>query len=355
MTTPAYYNTDVLLDAIKTMPKATSFLTKRYFPEAETAEFITKKVLIEFKDGNREVAPFVVPHIGGVAVDREGYKTKEFEPANIELKKILKVEELTDKGFGEALYHQEKPEVREQKLLAEDLVDLDDRITRRQEQMAGELFETSKLEMTYNMGGNKTQTNEIRFYDEGSNPNAYSIETKWNQAGADIITDLFNMCTALQEGGVNAVDVIFTPKAMKAARNNEKFIKLLDTKNYQLGFIAPDELGEGARKLGEVNADGFVLNVIMYNEKYKNAAGNLVPYITDGKVIVTAPNIGQTVYGAVTQKEYADGLTHTYAGRRVPKIVPDIQTDKTEVKLTSKPLLAPKVAHGWIVAEAVSA
>ena len=163
------------------------------------------------------------------------------------------------------------------------------------------------------------------------------------------------MCTALQAGGVNAVDVIFTPKAMKAARNNEKFIKLLDTKNYQLGFIAPEELGEGARKLGEINADGFVLNVIMYNEKYVNDEGNLVPYITDGKVIVTAPNVGQTVYGAVTQKEYADGKTHTYSGRRVPKILPDVENDKTDVKLTSKPLLAPKVAHGWIVAEAVAA
>ena len=355
MTTPAYYNTDVLLDAIKTMPKATSFITNRYFPEAETAEFITNKVLVEIENGNRRLAPFVVPHIGGVAVDREGYKTKEFEPANIEVKKILKVEELTHKGFGEALYHQEKPEVREQKLLLKDYSDLDDRITRRQELMGCELFETSKLEMNYNIGGDKTDTKELRFYDGDSNPNAYSIETKWNQAGADIISDLFEMCTVLQENGVNAVDVLFTPKVMKAARNNEKFIKLLDNKNYQLGFIAPNELGNGARKLGEINADGFLLNVIMYNEKYMNEDGILVPYLTDGKVIVTAPNVGQTVYGAVTQMEESDRQTHTYAGRRVPKIITDVNTDKKELKLTAKPLLVPKFVCGWITAEAVSA
>ncbi len=349
-----YYNTDVLLESLKEAPKASSFLTRRYFPETELSEFATGDVLVEYKDGNAKAAPFVVPCMGGVAIDKEGYKTTRFTPANIEIKKILKVEDLNQKGFGEALLTNLTPEEREQRLLAEDLADLDDRTTRRIETMAASVLLNSKIEMSYISPDGKTaEQREIRYYDEVSNPNTATISTKWDQNGADPITDLFNICTSLTKYGIIPEDVIITPKVMKAFRKNSDLMKLFDNRNYEIGKIDPKEF-EGATLVGKLNADGFILNVIMYNDGY-DLNGTMTPYITDGYIVVTSPAIGQTVYGAVTQKEEFDRQTHTYAGRRVPKVVTDVAGDKSEVKMTSKPLLAPaKQAHAWISAQAVA-
>ena len=349
-----YYNTDVMLEAIKTGVQATSFLTKRYFPESARSEFITKDVLIEYKNGNQKAAPFVVPHVGGVPVERKGYTTKRYEPANIEPSKVLKIEDLEEKGFGEAIYANETPEDREQLLLAEDLVELDEMITRRQEIMAASVMLNNKIEMTYKLPDGTTDTKEIRYYDELANPFAYSITTKWDQNGATIIDDIFAMCEMATEKGVDPQDLIVTPAAMAAIRNDAKVLALLDNKRYNLGEINPVDLGDGAKLLGTLNADGFVLNLIQYNAKYEADNGTMTPFIPDGYVIVAAPASGQTVYGAVSQKEQADGKTHTYAGRRVPKYTVDIEGDQSKIKLSSKPLLAPQKLGGWISACAVT-
>lgn len=348
-----YYNTDVMLEAIKTGVQATSFLTKRYFPETQRSEFISKDVLIEYKDGNQTAAPFVVPHIGGVPVERKGYKSKRYEPANIEVYKTLKVEDLEEKGFGEAIYANETPEVREQLLLAEDLVELDEMVTRRQEIMAASVMLNNKIEMTYKLPGGATETKEIRYYDDDSNPQAFAPDVEWDQSGATIIDDIFAMCQMASEKGINPTDLIVTPSVMAAIRKDENLIKLLDTKNYQAGEIKTSDLGDGAKMLGTLNADGYVLNLISYNAKYDNA-GTMTAYIPDGYVIVAAPATGQTAYGSVTQKEQADGKTHTYAGRRVPKVTVDFESDKSKIKLSAKPLLAPQKVGGWISAQAIT-
>ena len=353
--TVAYHNTDVLLDSLKTAKKATSFLTKRYFPEGATAEFITKDVLIEFKNGNKKAAPFVVPHIGGVAVTRKGYTSKRFEPANIEVFKTLRVDELQEKGFGEALYSKDAPEVREQKLLAEDLLELDEMAIRRQEVMAAEVLSSSKIVMSYKTGENgKDETREIRYYEEQANPYAFSVETEWDEVGATIIDDLFSMCQLMSTKGVKPEDLLVTPKVMSAFRKNTELMKLLDTKNYAIGNIAPEDIGDGAALLGKLNVDGYLLNLISYNEHYENESGVSVPFLADGTIILTAPAVGQTVYGAVTQKEESDKQTHTYQGRRVPKVTTDVEGDKSKVKLTTKPLLAPKKIGGWISAVVIT-
>ena len=79
-----FTNTLTLLAAIEEVPKEATFLRDRYFPtNASTDIFATDEVLVEYKDGDKKLAPFVSPRKNGVSVFREGYEIHKFEPANI--------------------------------------------------------------------------------------------------------------------------------------------------------------------------------------------------------------------------------------------------------------------------------
>lgn len=353
MTYPLY-NTDVLIGAFKSGKLATSFLRDRYFPKTETSQFITNEVLIEYKDGNRKCAPFVVPHIGGVAVERKGYSAKRYEPANIEPKKTLTIDDLSKKDFGESILSGDTPALREQKLVSADLLDLDDMITRREEVMAADVLLNNKCTMIYKTGDNsKPETREVRYYAEGTNPYVYAPAIEWDEAGAKIIDDIFAICQLMSQKGIKAVDLIVTPSVMSAIRSDAELIKLLDTRNYNAGAIDPQELPGGAVLLGKLNVDGYLLNLISYNEFYTNDSGVTTAYIPDGYIVVASPAAGQRVYGAVTQMESDDQL-HTYANDRVPKLLPDRNKDMREIKTTAKPLLAPKQLGAWYSAKVIT-
>ena len=66
---------------------------------------------------------------------------------------------------------------------------------------------------------------------------------------------------------------------------------------------------------------------------------------------LTAPAAGRTLYGAVSQVEQADGLFHTYTGKRVPKYLSNAEGNSRSLTLTSCPLLIPNNKNPFIVAK----
>ncbi len=87
----------------------------------------------------------------------------------------------------------------------------------------------------------------------------------------------------------------------------------------------------------------------MSDGTYQDSDGGDVPYIPEGAAIVTAPNCGKGLYGAVTQME-ADGELYTYAGTRVPLYTFTQRPPVRETTLTARPLFVPKQASPWSVA-----
>lgn len=69
----------------------------------------------------------------------------------------------------------------------------------------------------------------------------------------------------------------------------------------------------------------------------------------NGSVIVTAPDCGRGLYGAVTQKEM-DSQWHSYAGMRVPNHISTIVPPADETILSCRPLFVPKTMTPWISA-----
>ena len=347
-----YYGTEVMLEGVKVIAKATTFLRDRYFPQAQYSKFLTNEVIIEEEREEAGIAPFVVPYIGGVPVAREGYTIKKYEPANIEPKIPMTIGDLEKKGFEEDAFNQLTPQQRAAELLAKDFKKLDKMIARTEELMAAKIMLDNAIDIEAKTGkDSKPKQYRMQFY-EGTNPNTYAITKKWGTTGSDWKQDITNMCLEGQKNGVIFEDLIVTPSVYKQMLADDTYLKMLDNRNFNIGNINPTGINQetGAVFLGKLIVYGFTLNLISYNQAYKD--GTVKQYIPDGTIILAVPGAGQRVYGAVTQME--NGEFKTYAGDRVPQEFHRDEAATKELKMTAKPFLAPRIFNGFMSAQAVT-
>ena len=341
-----YTDTAVLLAAYKQQKAPNTFLQSRYFPDGQV--FATAQVLVEYKDGNQKLAPFVSPEVGGKAVRRDGYVANAYKPAFIAPKRALTIDNLTQKGFGEALYGELTPAERALKITADDLTEMDELIVRRHEQMCAQVLQENALTMNHYGDDNTLVDTKVIEYFTEENQAVYTPNANWDAAGADIIGDIAAIALELAKRGLPAVDVILGTEAADAFLNNEKVIKLLDTRNLNIGVVDPTEGFPEAVFLGQINCKGYKLNFIQYAATYEAEDGTIKPYIDPKVAIVTAPACGVTNYGAITQINYGEDNFTTHAEKRVPLYA--IKDQVREVALRTAPLVQPKHKNAFIKA-----
>ena len=71
------HETYKLINTIKKMYPVLTFLKDRYFPDGKV--YYAGKALVETKKKGRKAAPFVVPVVGGIVVESEGYRAYELD------------------------------------------------------------------------------------------------------------------------------------------------------------------------------------------------------------------------------------------------------------------------------------
>lgn len=350
-----FLTTTLLLDAVEQIPPLKTFLRDRYFPTGAGDIFSTQSVLVEYKDGSNTVAPFVVPRKGGVNVTRQGFEVKEFKPANIAPRRVLTLDDLEKRGFGEALYPKLTPRQRALAITTKDMQELSDMITRREEQMCAEVMQNNSLNMTY-IADDKDAGEEVtlKFYSELKNPAEYTPSANWTTESTTILGDIGAMTSLLATRGLGATDLIVGTDVAEILINNTTIKDLLNNRRYELGSVAPIELPSGASRLMVLNHNGRVYNVFCYEGEYTDfATGETKPFIDPKNVILTAPGAGRTAYGAVTQMEYPGTEFETHTGTRIPKYDVDQKDNMRMVTVTSKPLVMPKAKNPFIVAKVV--
>ena len=65
------YSTTRMLMAVKKLYPVFTWFKNRYFPTQDSDIFPTSKVLIETAKGGKKMAPFVLPIVGGMVMERE--------------------------------------------------------------------------------------------------------------------------------------------------------------------------------------------------------------------------------------------------------------------------------------------
>lgn len=357
------YDTFYMLAAVRELKPEHTFFKRRYFPTNETLDvFGTSKVLADYKGKSMKGAPFVLPRVGSVSIGREGFSTFELEPANISLSMPLTLDHLTKRGFGESLMSGLTPEDRAKQFLIGDLEELEARIARTEEWMAIQTMLDNGCVMKH-----QTETEGVyedipaKFYDGESNPSLYTPAKAWEHSTIDengnIVPgnwykDICNMVKELTGRGLPARDLLLASDVGAWLMEDAWIIKMLDIRRAEMGRIAPTELTEYVTEIGVFNFMGRNLSMIVSDGSFVDAEGNDVPYMPAGSVIVTAPDCGKGLYGAVTQLE-SDGEFHTHAGTRVPQHIFTIKPPTKETQLTSRPLLVPKRANPWMAAKSV--
>ena len=346
-----FFDTHNLLMAVEQLTPPTTFLRDRYFPTNAASDiFATTDVLVEYKDGSKRVAPFVAPRKGGVTILRNGYEVQRFEPPCVAPRRMLTIDDLNKRGFGEALLSTLTPEQRQRALILKDAQELSDMISRREEAMAAEVMQTNGCVMKHIADDvDVADTKHINFAN-GDSSWQYSPTGNWAKDYAGVTADLGVMARLLTKRGLAATELVVGADAADAILANAEIQKLLDIKNYEAGRIDPKTLPHGATHIATLNVKGRIIDVICYDEEYTEGSETKA-YIDSKTVILTAPGAGRTLYGAVNQVEQADGLFHTYTGKRVPKYLSNAEGNTRSLTLTSCPLLIPNNKNPFIVAK----
>lgn len=349
------FSTYTMRAVIETIVPEAFFFKDRYFPTEANDIFKSDKVLVEYRKGSRKMAAFVTPRIGAIPVERRGFEVHEYEPAYTGLSHPLTADDLAKRNFGEALYSNSTPAERAIRLQKEDFIDLDLRISRREEWMAVQTMMNNACEMQeYYENGTKGDIRYVQFFEGESSEHAYITANKWNSDNADIIGDVKAMCDLLAQRGLNAADLIIGADVSNVFYSNPTILKLLDA-NLKVNFGGIDEklVYPGVSTLGVLNFRGYILRVWVVNNTYENEDGKNVSYFPADGAMVTFPKCGHLMYGQITQIPHNSDNFQTVAAKRVPKLNIDREHNTRSLVLAACPLAAPKVYSPYIFAEKV--
>ncbi len=338
-----FSDTYILMSIAEEIVPQASFFRDRYFPTGAGDIFRSDKVLTEYRKGDRKMAAFVAPRAGDIPMDRRGYSIHEYTPAYIAPSRLLTIDELTKRGFGEALYPGMDQAERAARLLLEDQTDMDARIRRREEWMCAQTMINNACTMQeYIDDQTKGQELSVQFFDDTSD-HTYTVANKWDTDTGDIFGDVTAMCRLLSRRGLRAADLVIGSDVADAMQASAEVRELLD-KNSGIIIGQIDQTltnYDGVSVLGVLNFGGFRLTVICVNEVMQDETGADVDIFPATSAMVTAPSCGHLMYGAITQIDYGATGFATHAAARVPKFSLDQDHDIRKLRLASRPLAAP--------------
>lgn len=346
------HETYKLINTIKKMYPVLTFLKDRYFPDGKV--YYAGKALVETKKKGRKAAPFVVPVVGGIVMEGEGYRAYELDAPYIAPKMPITAKELENKAFGESPESGRTPAQRENEIQAEHMDDLRHSVDRRLEAMCGDILLTGETIMKHfataedaAKGINYTEEC-LRFYD-GEFKNRYQFEKDFKKMSAsEKIMEFYKMADELRKRGIRATDLVMTADVSMELLSDINFLEFYNKAKVEIGDIKPEELPKGVVCNGRININGVVMTMFTYDEEYEDLDGEVKAVFPKGTIAFLHPGIGETVYAQVT---FVKGSSfESYAERIVPRLVADEKNNMMEVQVFSRPVPYPYDWESWLVA-----
>jgi len=341
------YETRTMLRAIEKMLPVRTFLRDTFFPNPLT--FITEKVDVDFKKGKRKMAPFVARTKGGITVDRQGFRTDTYTTPYVAPQRPITKNDITNRMLGESIYSTRTPAQRAMELLAADLAELDEMITRREEWLCRQILLSGTATIkgwVDKVGGNDYVEDVIDF--NLTNKETLSGADAWNTETCDMYADLKRIrLEIIKATGMSPNIVVMASNVVDLFINNPKIQKLLDVRNMTIGMInvKPRIKEDGVTYVGTLT--GLGLELYTYDEWFLDDDGVSTAMIPDDHLIMGRINLGSMLYGAVTQVEQSDQDFHTYEGTRIPKVWTSTSDDSRMIRVASRPLPKPDDVDSW--------
>ena len=345
--------TETLIAAVKKMYPVALFFKNRYFPDGQA--FYSEKALVEMKKGGRTIAPFAIPAAGGIALEKQGYRTEYLEGPYIAPKMLITAGDLAKKAFGESPESGRSPEQREEELESDVLDELRIAIFRRQEKMCVDIITNGEVLMEHyantddaSKGINKKEM-YFRYYEDKFD-NKYTLSKKFSEMkAAEKIKELYKMASILISRGVRATDLVMTADVSMELMADSDFLEFFNKARVESGTINQELLPDGVACNGTINVNGLVLTMFTYAERYVDLDGKEREMLPSGTLAMLTPNMGETAYAQVSLVKEGSGY-HSYAEPIVNRIVEDVKGNTVEVQAFSRPVPYPKDWDGWLVA-----
>lgn len=340
------YRPRYMAQVVRQAPPVHTFFLRQFFTNIVT--FPTDRVDIDIVKGDRRMAAFVHPRIGGEVLSDEGYQTESYKPPLVNPCDITTADNYMQRFPGEDIYSERTPAERAARKLMEEYNRLNDATTRREEWMAVQAIVTGKIPVV------GKGINEV--IDFGlTNKTTLSGTARWGQSAAKPMDNLEEWADKVSINGFANVDMaIMGKKAIKAFLDDEKVLKMMDNRRVAWGEFRPQDLPGGVRYYGHLNSPS--LDIYGYNEVYLDnwttpGSSETKPLVPDGSVILISSNPNYTMaYGACT---YIDDTTKrwvTSETERLFRSYVEHNPDRRMVEIQAKPLPIPNRADSWMSA-----
>jgi hypothetical protein len=288
------FSTAVLNRIVASLLAPPSSLLDRYFTSTSTSD--KEEINFDVDTKKRRIAPFVSPLIEGKIVESRGYTTKTFKPAYVKDKRVFNAQRAFKRVMGEPLLGALTPDQRIQAVLATELEEQMEMLTRRGELMASEAIRTGKVTVV----GEGYPSTVVDFGRDASlTPTALAGTARWGQSAEDPLTNLSDWSDlVLKASGAAPVDVILGADAWKAFKKNADVKARLDNRNIrgaQMEMSAQPV--EGLSFKGTI--DGF--NIWVYGGWYVDPADNTEKVIWPVDIVAMTSALieGERAYGAI--------------------------------------------------------
>lgn len=351
-------------------------LQERYFPTGEMDIFDSKKVMIDFDNGNRMAGVFLKR--GYDKQDTTTFFTSVVEPPRIGVAdSIDTINNDRDRMMFEKL---SKPQgdIRPTRadamnaLLRLKAVRSADRVSRSIEWLCACAFRDNgvNLEEFQNPG---TPTNPIEisvnYYEGNTNPQAVVAAHAWGTEGATPYKDVCKALKELRNHGGRAEDLLLSVDAWDALREDMISLGLWNAAQIHMTFIANEkgrdnlfpEIMDYVEVIGDALFDGFKLKIIIYSGGYEQVpvdGGEFKSYLGEMFVCVCAPKCGRTLCGTVSKvnpraivDQEIDAVSclsgKFIATRRVQLDNLSGEDEGVQIRVESCPLPIPERVWGW--------
>lgn len=310
------FDTRTMLQAVLQFKRPKRFLLDTFFPG--TKQFDTKTVDIDTYKGKRRMAPFVSPVVEGKIMARLGYTTNSYTPPYIKPKRPTIAGDLLVRRPGQTIYgNGMSMEQRASEILAADLMDLDDTITRREEWMASQAITLGTIAVVGD-GVNDS----IDFGLAAAHKAALTGQALWTDTtNSNPITSLSTFCRLISQDSGVVPNVAVLGSDVAAAFLDHPVIKanggVLSVVKLTLGQIQPQLLADGVTFLGTLTGPDFSLDLYTYSEWYvDDTDGTEKPMVPVDKIIIGSTRAqNYKLYGAIQDLQAAGN----FAVSRFPK------------------------------------
>lgn len=340
------YTPRYLAEVVRQAPPVHTFFRDKFFTNIKP--FSTKKVDIDLVKGDRRMAAFVHPRIGGQVLKANGYKTESYAPPLINPYDVTTADQLMDRLPGEDLYSGMTPAQRAAQQLMDEYNRLNDAATRREEWMAVQAIVTGSIPV---VGPGVNETISFGF----TNTVTLTGNNRWGQSAAKVLDNLEDWSdTVLTNGFANVDMCIMGKSALRAFLADADVLKMLDNRRVEMGLINPRDLPNGVKYIGHLNKPN--IDIYTYAEVYlddwtdpSNPA--TLPLVPDNKVILipSSPNF-MLAYGACTYIDDATQNWQTAMTARLLRSYVEHHPDRRMIELQAHPLPIPDKVDSWLVA-----